>query len=714
MDKELLLTVKSEEVLKTINNLIVKGINGGEDRHGAYYFAWAGDLGTVKFIVQNEGGVNVTDKYGCTLLHWAALKGHSDIAKFLVDKGANVNAKDILGRTPMHFAVMNNHLGLVRLFTNARADINAKDNNDQTPLCVAIQYNRLDIINFLLGKDTNIEASDFNDNTVLKLAYCIKELMEKTNNNLPFDIEELKNKLPESVKNLVFASKVCITNVLFNEYLYATYGLYDQDRRTVYTWVPSSSNLSGSCGDDKQGMWKIQPYGDYVCITNVLFNEYLYATYGLYDQDRRTVYTWVPSSSNLSGSCGDDKQGMWKIQPYGDYVCITNVLFNEYLYATYGLYDQDRRTVYTWVPSSRSDPPGSCGNDKQGMWRIKDCSSVQKKRDTQELDSKVSLDSDSLEAIRAGNKSNGSQILALPDRLGDHLLGGSNQTGVGEFVSQVANTKGNKEKPLQRRRRHHHGDHARYHMLRKPLAIDQPKIAASSGTRPSSWINVFDWTRRSVSGLLGSKPVLPEGASSTTSPTLQVDAPIDVNGTIMLLDLLIRRFTGQKYISTVDQSISSLEAQGYALNIKKGFEKVVEQAGLKSGVSMHRLNIDYMGMQKEIIRKVMRGQFNEISGVLSSYLEKACPSREAGCPGKLSSKKFDKFMVEFHSGLLNQSIEQILHNGDGRLEVDGAKQMSLELQSYLSNASVQGHSKNKVSTCLSDIGVTKLVNNLSR
>lgn len=132
---------------------------------------------------------------------------------------------------------------------------------------------------------------------------------------------------------------------------------------------------------------------------------------------------------------------------------------------------------------------------------------------------------------------------------------------------------------------------------------------------------------------------------------------------------------------------------------------------------MHRLNIDFVEIQKEVTGKIMSGKFDEISGVLSSYLEKACPSREAGCPGKLSSKKFDKFMVEFNSRLnvvLNRSIQRILHNGDGRLEVDDAKQMNLEPQSYLSNASVQGHSKDKVSTCLSEIGVTKLGGNLNR
>ncbi|MFT4314720.1 MAG: FxSxx-COOH system tetratricopeptide repeat protein [Wolbachia pipientis] len=216
--------------------------------------------------------------------------------------------------------------------------------------------------------------------------------------------------------------------------------------------------------------------------------------------------------------------------------------------------------------------------------------------------------------------------------------------------------------------------------------IRHRRSTTSSSTRPTAWINdLFGWVKSSVSGLLSSKP---------ESPISQVDAKVDVNGTIMLLDLLIRKVTGQKYISTVVQSISPLEAQGYALNIIEEFEKVVEQAALKSGVSMHRLNIDCVEMQKEVTAKITGGKFNEISGFLNSYVERACPGREAVYPGKLSPKKFDKFMIEFNRRLnvvLDQPMQQMLHNGDDRLEVDGAKQMSLEPQSYLSNASVQGH-----------------------
>ncbi|BET30009.1 hypothetical protein wCauBTS_06160 [Wolbachia pipientis] len=257
------------------------------------------------------------------------------------------------------------------------------------------------------------------------------------------------------------------------------------------------------------------------------------------------------------------------------------------------------------------------------------------------------------------------------------------------------------------RHRHEHSRHQIRH-----------RRSTSGSARPSSWINdLFGWVKSSIGGLLSS--ALSKETSSTPSSISQVHASVDVNGTIMLLDVLIRKVTGQKYISTVGQSISPLEAQGYALNIIKGFEKVVEQAGLKSGVSMHRLNIDFVEIQKEVTGKIMSGKFDEISGILNSYLEEACPGKEVGCPGKLSEKRFNEFMAKFNKGLdviVNQSIQQILHNRDGILEIDGVKkqQMSLEPQSYLSNASIQSHSKDKVSTCLSDIGVTKLGGNLNR
>ncbi|WP_264719450.1 MULTISPECIES: ankyrin repeat domain-containing protein [unclassified Wolbachia] len=222
--------------------------------------------------------------------------------------------------------------------------------------------------------------------------------------------------------------------------------------------------------------------------------------------------------------------------------------------------------------------------------------------------------------------------------------------------------------------------------------IGPDKIGVTSGTsKPSSFINIFAYTTVDTIKGIFQFVSSPFKAAISMEPSKAITVQgIDNNGILLLLDVFIRKITGQKYISTVVQSISPLEAQGYALNIIEEFEKVVEQAALKIGISMHRLNIDCVEMQKEVTAKITGGKFNDISGVLNSYVEQACHDREAG---KLSPKKFNKFMVIFNKELdliVNQSIEQILHNRDSTLEVE-EQQINLEPQSYLSNTSVQGH-----------------------
>lgn len=45
---------------------------------------------------------------------------------------------------------------------------------------------------------------------------------------------------------------------------------------------------------------------------------------------------------------------------------------------------------------------------------------------------------------------------------------------------------------------------------------------------------------------------------------------------------------------------------------------------------MHRLNIDFGKIQKEVTGKIMGGKFNEIPGILESHIEEALPSKKAG------------------------------------------------------------------------------------
>ena len=61
----------------------------------------------------NEGlDVDFKDKNGWTSLHFAAWKGHTDIARFFIDKGADVNATDKKGKTPLYWAAEMGYSGL--------------------------------------------------------------------------------------------------------------------------------------------------------------------------------------------------------------------------------------------------------------------------------------------------------------------------------------------------------------------------------------------------------------------------------------------------------------------------------------------------------------------------------------------------------------------------------------------------------------------------
>jgi ankyrin repeat protein len=60
--------------------------------------------------------VNAKHYSGRTPLHWAADKGHKEIAELLIAEGADVNAKTADGETPLDWAIMKDHTETADLF----------------------------------------------------------------------------------------------------------------------------------------------------------------------------------------------------------------------------------------------------------------------------------------------------------------------------------------------------------------------------------------------------------------------------------------------------------------------------------------------------------------------------------------------------------------------------------------------------------------------
>lgn len=64
-------------------------------------------------LLTNGASINVSDKYGQTVMHEVARNWNPDVAKFLMSYGADANHPDRWGRTPLHLAAATNHYEMV-------------------------------------------------------------------------------------------------------------------------------------------------------------------------------------------------------------------------------------------------------------------------------------------------------------------------------------------------------------------------------------------------------------------------------------------------------------------------------------------------------------------------------------------------------------------------------------------------------------------------
>jgi hypothetical protein len=116
-----------------------------------------GDLARVKAIAEADPTqVNAKNQHGSTALHWAAIKGHDDVARYLLSKGAQVNIKDTNGFTPLHRAAYWGSLDVAQTLIAGKANVNAKDNEGLTPLAWAKKQSQKALVDLLTqsgGKD---------------------------------------------------------------------------------------------------------------------------------------------------------------------------------------------------------------------------------------------------------------------------------------------------------------------------------------------------------------------------------------------------------------------------------------------------------------------------------------------------------------------------------------------------------------------------------
>jgi ankyrin repeat protein len=119
---------------------------------------------------QDEIWIDAADKDGRTALHWAALKGHTEIVKILLGKGAEVNFADKDSQTALNKAAYRGHTEIVKMFLKNGAEVNFADKDSQTALNKAAYRGHTEIVKMFLKNGAEVNSADKDGQTALHAA----------------------------------------------------------------------------------------------------------------------------------------------------------------------------------------------------------------------------------------------------------------------------------------------------------------------------------------------------------------------------------------------------------------------------------------------------------------------------------------------------------------------------------------------------------------
>ena len=143
---------------------------------------------------------NPKKKNGYSLLHWAAVNGHTKICKQILDKAYDKNPEcdsDFLKCTPLHYAAEKGNTEIVKMLLDIVDDKNPKNIGGSTPLHYAAKFGHLEIYKKIseVVEDKNprdiqgftplhIAASNGHTRMCKIIMYRTKEKNPKSNNGL--------------------------------------------------------------------------------------------------------------------------------------------------------------------------------------------------------------------------------------------------------------------------------------------------------------------------------------------------------------------------------------------------------------------------------------------------------------------------------------------------------------------------------------------------
>lgn len=132
-----------------------------------HYAALKGHTQVVRILLSGGASIHAQDAYGWTALHAAANNGHADVVKVLVQADADPTIPDKKGQTPLHLSASNGHANATLSLLQGQGDVEARNLDGRTALHLAVGIGDIEVVKILLEWNSDVLAKDFDKRTPL-------------------------------------------------------------------------------------------------------------------------------------------------------------------------------------------------------------------------------------------------------------------------------------------------------------------------------------------------------------------------------------------------------------------------------------------------------------------------------------------------------------------------------------------------------------------
>eukprot|EP01043_Picozoa_sp_COSAG02_P039918 COSAG02_NODE_3189_length_7205_cov_21.754011_1_plen_993_part_00 len=129
----------------------------------------------VEVLLAARVDVSMADRYGFTVLRWAAVTCMDSVVENLLAAGADARAASTNGYTPLHAAAGYGRYPVVKMLLAVGANANAADDDGDTPLHAAAGNGRYSVVKMLLAAGANANAAGTSGDTPLHRAATSRE-----------------------------------------------------------------------------------------------------------------------------------------------------------------------------------------------------------------------------------------------------------------------------------------------------------------------------------------------------------------------------------------------------------------------------------------------------------------------------------------------------------------------------------------------------------